>query len=69
MHFTILRPQKKKSKARRGGGLSSACAMGAFIGFHGQKCINKTRIWLGLRFKDYQSLTLNMMLQRESKKL
>jgi hypothetical protein len=38
MHFTIPRPQKKTLKAQPGGEAASspACAIGAFIGFHGQ---------------------------------
>jgi hypothetical protein len=38
MHFTISRPQKKR-KAQPGGETASAaaCAIGAFIGLHGQK--------------------------------
>jgi hypothetical protein len=40
MHFTISRPQKKR-KAQPGGEAASspACAIGAFIGLHGQKRI------------------------------
>jgi hypothetical protein len=42
MHFAIPRPQKKKRKAQSGGEAAAsppACAVGAFIGLHGQKRI------------------------------
>jgi hypothetical protein len=40
MHFEIPKPQKKR-KAQPGGeaALPTACAIGAFIGLHGQKRI------------------------------
>jgi hypothetical protein len=67
MNFATSRPQKKeKDIPVRGRPLHSrACAFGAFIGLRGRKCIKKNRIWLGLRFNDYRSLNLNMILKIE----
>ena len=42
------------NEALPGGGAASppACAIGAFIGLHGQEFIYRTRIWLGSRIKN-----------------
>jgi len=41
MHFTITRPQKKKTQPGEAAASAAACAIGAFIGFHGRKRILK----------------------------
>jgi high-affinity Fe2+/Pb2+ permease len=67
MHFTISRLQKKiKAQPGEEAASSPVCAIGAFIGLDGQKCIKKTRIWL---WYDYRSLKLNMMLKIEFQKI
>jgi hypothetical protein len=64
--FFFSRPRGKKKRQSGGeAAFSPAFAISAFIDLHGQNSFENYWIWLGLRFNDYRSLNLDMILKIE----